>query len=111
MKSLNCVNHPQNQAIAICNNCGKSICNKCLEIVSGKNYCGDCASAFFGEHVIQKASLWWYFLPILFGIAGGVIGYLFFRKVNPKMAVNLLLAGLISNAIWLSIAIYNISVG
>ncbi|MEM2933672.1 MAG: B-box zinc finger protein [Methanocellales archaeon] len=104
---MKCVNHPQNQATAICTNCSKPICYKCLEQVGGKNYCGECAGAKFGERIERQASLWWYLLPVLFGIAGGLIGYLFFRKINPKMAVNLLIAGLISNAIWLSIAIYN----
>jgi hypothetical protein len=110
---VKCVYHPQNEAAGICTSCSKSICYKCLEQVGGKNYCGDCASALFGEHdalAVQQTSLWWYLLPVLLGIVGGVIGYLFLRKIDPKRAADLLLTGLIFNAIWLTIAIYNISI-
>ena len=38
-------------------------------------------------------SRWWYLVPILFGLVGGVIGYFALRKDDPKKAQNCLILG------------------
>ena len=38
-------------------------------------------------------SRWWYLVPILFGLVGGVIGYFALRKDDPKKAKNCLILG------------------
>jgi len=41
----------------------------------------------------QPASKWWYLLPIILGIIGGLIGWLRFRKSNPRRARNMIIVG------------------
>ena len=36
---------------------------------------------------------WWYLVPILFGLVGGIIGYFALRKDDPKKAKNCLILG------------------
>ena len=36
---------------------------------------------------------WWYLVPILFGLVGGIIGYFALRKDDPKKAKNCLIIG------------------
>ncbi len=43
----------------------------------------------------DKADKWWYFVPVVFSILGGLIGYFVWRKANPKFAKRLLMVGLI----------------
>jgi len=38
-------------------------------------------------------SRWWYLVPILFGLVGGIIGYFALRKDDPKKAKNCLIIG------------------
>ncbi len=38
-------------------------------------------------------SRWWYLVPILFGLVGGIIGYFALRKDDPKKAKNCLILG------------------
>ena len=38
-------------------------------------------------------SRWWYLVPILFGLVGGIIGYFALRKDDPKKAKNSLILG------------------
>ena len=38
-------------------------------------------------------SRWWYLVPIIFGLVGGVIGYFALRKDDPKKAKNCLIIG------------------
>ncbi len=38
-------------------------------------------------------SRWWYLVPILFGLVGGVIGYFALRKDDPQKAKNCLIIG------------------
>jgi len=38
-------------------------------------------------------SRWWYLVPILFGLVGGVIGYFALRKDDPHKAKNCLILG------------------
>ena len=41
-----------------------------------------------------KPSNWWYLLPILLGILGGIIGYIVIKVKDEKMAKNILYVGL-----------------
>ena len=43
----------------------------------------------------EKPSNWWYLLPILLSIIGGVIGYFLFRNKDRKFAIRLLITGFI----------------
>ncbi len=38
-------------------------------------------------------SKWWYLVPIIFGLVGGVIGYFALRKDDPMKAKNCLILG------------------
>tara|TARA_B100000929_G_scaffold100536_1_gene79246 strand:+ start:8235 stop:8459 length:225 start_codon:yes stop_codon:yes gene_type:complete len=43
----------------------------------------------------RKRSNWWYLVPILFGIIGGIIGYFALRRDEPQKAKKCLYLGLI----------------
>ena len=47
----------------------------------------------------RKRSNWWYLVPILFGIIGGIIGYFALRRDDPQKAKKCLYLGLILTAI------------
>ena len=47
----------------------------------------------------KKRSNWWYIVPILFGIIGGIIGYYALRRDVPQKAKKCLYLGLILTAI------------
>lgn len=42
-----------------------------------------------------RRSAWWYLLPILFGIIGGVIAYFVIKQDDPIKAKNCLKLGLV----------------
>ena len=43
----------------------------------------------------KKRSNWWYLVPLLFGIIGGIIGYFALRRDEPQKAKKCLYLGLI----------------
>ena len=43
----------------------------------------------------KRRSSWWYLLPILFGIIGGVIAYFVIKQDDPIKAKNCLKIGLV----------------
>lgn len=45
---MNCVNHPENQVAAYCQNCGKGLCAACVRSVAGVIYCEQCLAARLG---------------------------------------------------------------
>ena len=47
----------------------------------------------------RKRSNWWYLVPILFGLLGGIIGYFALRRDDPEKAKKCLYLGLILTAI------------
>ena len=47
----------------------------------------------------RKRSNWWYLVPILFGIIGGIIGYFALRRDAPEKAKKCLYIGLILTVI------------
>jgi len=46
-----------------------------------------------------RVSILWYFLPILFGFLGGLIGWALLRDKNREKAVHLLIIGIILTGI------------
>ena len=61
----------------------------------------------------RKRSNWWYLVPILFGILGGIIGYFALRRDAPEKAKNCLYLGLILTSINIiaNIALFSAGVG
>ena len=43
----------------------------------------------------QPVSNWWYLLPIIFGIIGGIIAWFRFRKTDPSKARKFMISGLL----------------
>jgi hypothetical protein len=43
----------------------------------------------------QPVSNWWYLLPIIFGIIGGIIAWFRFRKTDPNKARKFMITGLL----------------
>ena len=51
------------------------------------------------SHPTKTRSKWWFLLPILFHIIGGVIAYFVIRDDDPKLAKNCLWLGIIISSI------------
>jgi len=72
-----------------CPSCGNEI---------DEDYCSSCGhginSNTLPKPMIKNTSKFWYLLPILFGIIGGVIAYFVLRKSNSRKARNCLLIGI-----------------
>ena len=45
---MNCLNHPEVEATAYCQQCGKPLCSECVRPVSGMIYCEPCLAARLG---------------------------------------------------------------
>lgn len=45
---MNCANHPENEAVAYCRTCGKSLCSRCTRDVKGVIYCENCLADRLG---------------------------------------------------------------
>jgi len=76
----------------------KIYCSKCgAENEVGSSFCKKCGVDLRGASA-EKPSNWWYLLPILLGILGGILGYIYFSTVikvkDEKMAKNILYVGL-----------------
>lgn len=56
-------------------------------------------SEFVGIDGLRVRSRWWYLLPILFNVIGGVIAYFVLRDDDPRKAKNCLWLGIILTAI------------
>jgi len=46
---MKCVNHPEKEAVKLCNHCGKTVCTECLLEIKGENYCKQCIAIKMGE--------------------------------------------------------------
>ncbi|MBI2655736.1 hypothetical protein HYX06_04930 [Candidatus Woesearchaeota archaeon] len=55
---------------------------------------------------IEKTSMLWYSLPILFGLIGGIIGYFLLRKQDRNTAKTLIWIGVVVTLIVTIIKIY-----
>lgn len=61
-----------------------------------------------GDKIQHHHSIWWYLLPLVFGIIGGIIGFFIIRKDNPQKAKKVLIVGIIVLAVELSFQLYRI---
>ncbi len=70
-------------------------CNSCGTIIS-ENICPKCGIKVTYENQKKKGSaVGWYLLSFIFGIIGGLIGYVALRQENPGAASNCLIIGVI----------------
>jgi len=60
---------------------------------------------------VKRRSSWWFLLPILFSVIGGIIAYFVIREDDPKKARDCLLLGAILTAIGIAIFVIPILVG
>ncbi|HEX9846556.1 MAG TPA: hypothetical protein VGA92_08885 [Candidatus Nitrosotenuis sp.] len=60
---------------------------------------------------VKRRSSWWFLLPILFSVIGGIIAYFVIREDDPKKAKDCLLLGAILTAIGIAIFVIPILVG
>jgi hypothetical protein len=65
-------------------------CNICGTIVS-ENICPKCENKVTYEKK-KGSAVWWYLLSFIFGLLGGIIGYVALRQENPGAASNCLVA-------------------
>jgi len=89
--------------LAFCSNCGKELPSPNADVCT---HCGKLkeqvrASGFEGSNLRKKRSRWWYIVPILFSIIGGIVAYLIVKDDDPKLAKNCLIIGIIMFAIGL----------
>ncbi|HSB56363.1 MAG TPA: zinc ribbon domain-containing protein [Nitrosopumilaceae archaeon] len=80
-----------------------TFCSFCgVEISSESNFCSKCGKPLGeknGSLLTKARSKWWFLLPILFHVIGGVIAYFVVRDDDPKLAKNCLWLGIIISAI------------
>ncbi|MFN3653955.1 MAG: hypothetical protein ACK4TO_01330 [Candidatus Nitrosotenuis sp.] len=60
---------------------------------------------------VRRRSAWWFLLPILFNVIGGVIAYFVIKEDDPKRAKNCLLLGIILTVIGFAIFLIPILIG
>jgi hypothetical protein len=60
---------------------------------------------------VKRRSSWWFLLPILFNVIGGIIAYFIIKEDDPKKARDCLLLGAILTAIGIAIFVIPILVG
>jgi TM2 domain-containing membrane protein YozV len=51
---MQCENHSEREALAICVSCGKPLCDECDSIAQGKHYCEECIEKIVEEPVTKK---------------------------------------------------------
>lgn len=60
---------------------------------------------------IRRRSTWWFLLPILFNVIGGVIAYFVIKEDDPKRAKSCLWLGIILTAIGFAIFLIPLAIG
>jgi len=60
---------------------------------------------------VRRKSAWWFLLPILFGVVGGVIAYFVIKDDDQKRAKNCLWLGIILTAIGLALVLIPLVIG
>jgi 4-hydroxybenzoate polyprenyltransferase len=60
---------------------------------------------------VKRRSAWWFLLPILFNVIGGVIAYFVIKEDDPKRAKNCLLLGIILSAIGFALFFIPVLIG
>jgi hypothetical protein len=117
---LNCYEHSDREAVAVCLSCGKSICLECKVVLGEKLYCNACANAiftratsavpirppnWFRRHLNWTIVLCWLGAYVVAFITGIVVGMLMYGS-NPNVAqVNVekvvIVAGSVVTLAWL----------
>ncbi len=60
---------------------------------------------------VKRRSAWWFLLPILFNVIGGVIAYFVIKEDDPKRAKNCLYLGIILTAIGIGLFLIPLIIG
>lgn len=60
---------------------------------------------------VKRRSAWWFLLPILFNVIGGVIAYFVIKEDDMKRAKDCLLLGIILTAIGLALFFIPLVIG
>ncbi len=60
---------------------------------------------------VKRRSAWWFLLPILFNMIGGVIAYFVIKEDDPRKARDCLLLGIILTAIWFALFFVPLLIG
>ena len=60
---------------------------------------------------VRRRSSWWFLLPILFSIVGGIIAYFVIKDDDPKRAKSCLWLGIIQTAIGIATLIIPLIIG
>jgi hypothetical protein len=53
----------------------------------------------------HKNTAWWFLVPILFGIPGGLVAYAFVHDDDKEMAKSLVVLSIVSTVLWVGIAL------
>ena len=79
----------------------KSFCIQCGSKLSGENFCPKCGSNQTpNPSRLKKRSNFWYLVPIIFSIVGGIITYLVLRKSDSSKAKKCLVIGIVIFILW-----------
>lgn len=60
---------------------------------------------------VKRRSAWWFLLPILFNVIGGIIAYFVIKEDDPKKARDCLLLGAILTGIGIALFIIPFLIG
>ena len=60
---------------------------------------------------VRRKSAWWFLLPILFGVIGGIIAYFVIKDDDQKRAKSCLWLGIILTAIGLALVLIPLAIG
>ncbi len=60
---------------------------------------------------VRRKSAWWFLLPILFNIFGGIIAYFIIRDDDPKRAKSCLWLGIILSVIGIGLVLIPLLIG
>ena len=60
---------------------------------------------------VRRRSAWWFLLPILFNVIGGVIAYFVIKEDDPNRAKNCLYLGIILTAIGIGLFLIPLAIG
>jgi hypothetical protein len=60
---------------------------------------------------VRRRSAWWFLLPILFNVIGGVIAYFVIKEDDPKRAKSCLWLGIILTAIGIGLFLIPLAIG
>ena len=106
---MKCHYHPDREPVGMCVACGHPICTECKVVLKDRLYCNECVAAGRKSpeavFIIEKKgssgarasfarpSLYWWLLPMLFGLVGGVIASLVTREKAPLFFDDYLFVG------------------